>query len=223
MKLTLLFILFVFNCSWVSGQTFKLKAGICNSDGKPQKDFFITTSSNTKKHRISNYKGLFSIKTEIGDTLILVDTDEMIYTVPVINQHNKKFILTENNTNLPADGQVLRKLETIEKNKYRDIVKSFQTANPQLYYNSVFDMIKAEYPDLEVDEGTGRITVRGLNSLSNQAYALVVVDGVKGMDYRGLNPSDIESITVIKDATAGIYGGRATGGVVEIQTKRSEK
>ena len=67
------------------------------------------------------------------------------------------------------------------------------------------------------------IRIRGTNSLGN-SNALIVVDGVPnrsgGLDR--LNPADIESISVLKDAAAAIYGSRAGNGVILITTKRGK-
>ncbi|MGN6401330.1 MAG: SusC/RagA family TonB-linked outer membrane protein [Flavisolibacter sp.] len=67
-------------------------------------------------------------------------------------------------------------------------------------------------------EGYG-IRIRGFTS-ANSADALVLVDGVE-QDINLLDPSDIESISVLKDASASaIYGARAAGGVILVTTKR---
>lgn len=67
------------------------------------------------------------------------------------------------------------------------------------------------------------IRIRGTNSLGN-SNALIVVDGVPnrsgGLDR--INPGDIESISVLKDAAAAIYGSRAGNGVILITTKRGK-
>lgn len=70
------------------------------------------------------------------------------------------------------------------------------------------------------DQGT--IRVRGIGTLGN-SDAMVLVDGVvSSMD--DINPSDIESITVLKDAaSASIYGSRAANGVILITTKKVRK
>lgn len=65
------------------------------------------------------------------------------------------------------------------------------------------------------------IRIRGSNTLGNNS-ALVVIDGIParagGLDR--LNPNDIESISVLKDASAAIYGSRAANGVILVTTKR---
>jgi TonB-linked SusC/RagA family outer membrane protein len=66
-----------------------------------------------------------------------------------------------------------------------------------------------------------RIRVRGSNSLNASNEPLVVVDGVIGADLNQLNPNDIETVDVLKDASASaIYGARASNGVIMITTKR---
>src|SRR5215204_1532029 len=80
------------------------------------------------------------------------------------------------------------------------------------------------------------IRVRGVNSISLSSSPLIVIDGVPAFsgDFGGtstannvlsdLNPSDIESIEVLKDAaSAAIYGSRASAGVVLITTKKGRQ
>ncbi len=63
------------------------------------------------------------------------------------------------------------------------------------------------------------IIIRGTGSLSNQD-PLYVIDGVFSDNMDFLNPSDIESIEVLKDATASIYGARSGQGVILVTTKK---
>jgi TonB-linked SusC/RagA family outer membrane protein len=68
------------------------------------------------------------------------------------------------------------------------------------------------------------VRVRGSTSVTAGNEPLYVVDGVQTTDIRGLNPADIASMTVLKDASsAGIYGARAANGVVIITTKRGKE
>lgn len=70
------------------------------------------------------------------------------------------------------------------------------------------------------NDGSG-IRIRGSNSLGNNS-ALVVIDGIpdRAGGLERLNPNDIESISVLKDASAAIYGSRAANGVILVTTKR---
>ena len=67
------------------------------------------------------------------------------------------------------------------------------------------------------------ITVRGSGTLGNN-NPLVVIDGIPFGSLDGLNPSDIQSIDILKDASAAnIYGARAAGGVIMVTTKTGRK
>ncbi len=59
------------------------------------------------------------------------------------------------------------------------------------------------------------------NQISNE-YGEQTVDGSAGRDLNSINPEDIESITVLKDASAAIYGARAANGVILVTTKRGK-
>lgn len=68
------------------------------------------------------------------------------------------------------------------------------------------------------------VRVRGATSVLAGNEPLYVVDGVPTTDIRGLNPADISSMTVLKDASSSsIYGARAANGVVIITTKRGKE
>jgi len=69
--------------------------------------------------------------------------------------------------------------------------------------------------------GTSNIRIRGLGTFGNN-NPLILVDGVvfDAAGLNSLNPNDIESINVLKDGTAGIYGVRAANGVIIIETKK---
>ena len=69
--------------------------------------------------------------------------------------------------------------------------------------------------------GTSNIRIRGI-STSGQNNPLILVDGIiyDAAGLNALNPNDIESVNVLKDGTAGIYGVRAANGVILIETKK---
>jgi TonB-linked SusC/RagA family outer membrane protein len=78
-----------------------------------------------------------------------------------------------------------------------------------------------QQPSGEPGHDASIILIRGTSTLGNNA-PLIVVDGVADRDMNSIQPSDIESITVLKDASAGIYGARAANGVILITTKRGK-
>ena len=70
---------------------------------------------------------------------------------------------------------------------------------------------------------SGTLTLRGQGNLSNTANPYILVDGVE-MSLADVNPNDIESISVLKDAAAcAIYGARAAYGVILVTTKKGEE
>lgn len=72
-------------------------------------------------------------------------------------------------------------------------------------------------------QNTGTIRVRGVGSFGATPDALILIDGIPG-NMTDISPSDIESISILKDAaTAAIYGARAANGVVLVTTKMGKK
>lgn len=72
--------------------------------------------------------------------------------------------------------------------------------------------------------GAVRIRIRGANSISGDNNPLYVLDGYVGADFTIINPNDIETIQVLKDASAtAIYGSRGANGVIIITTKKGNK
>ena len=66
--------------------------------------------------------------------------------------------------------------------------------------------------------------LRGVASVNASKGPLVIIDGIPGGDMRALNQEDIESVDVLKDASAGaIYGTRAAGGVILVTTKQARQ
>ena len=65
------------------------------------------------------------------------------------------------------------------------------------------------------------ITIRGENTINNSTQPLVVIDGLMGGDINSINPNDIQSMDVLKDASStAIYGARGANGVIIITTKK---
>ena len=72
--------------------------------------------------------------------------------------------------------------------------------------------------------GRTTIRIRGMNSINGSNQPLIVIDGLQGGDIESLNPNDIESIEILKDASAtAIYGSQGANGVLLITTKKGKK
>lgn len=93
--------------------------------------------------------------------------------------------------------------------------------------NTVGDALKGRVPGLHIATSnalsgeTPRFMVRGGSSITMGNDPIYIVDGALMDDLGGLNPNDIESIEVLKDAaSAGIYGARASNGVILVTTRK---
>lgn len=92
-------------------------------------------------------------------------------------------------------------------------------------YNNIFELIKGRCAGVQVLDNK-YIIIRGINSINTKENsALVLVDGTPyNMDaLKSIEPSQVKSIDVIKDAGAAIYGTRGANGVILIETNRGDK
>jgi TonB-linked SusC/RagA family outer membrane protein len=107
--------------------------------------------------------------------------------------------------------------------KKRDVIGSVSTVKSKDIVNPIVtdfnSMLQGKASGVYVSGGSVR--VRGMNSISNSTEPLYVIDGIVMANAAGLiNPNDIETIDVLKDASAtAIYGSRASNGVIMITTK----
>lgn len=90
---------------------------------------------------------------------------------------------------------------------------------------NVVEALQGTTPGLVIQQSNSQpgmrpsINIRGLNTLNNND-PMVIIDGIIG-DIQNVNPSDIESMSVLKDASStAIYGSRASNGVILITTKK---
>ncbi len=99
----------------------------------------------------------------------------------------------------------------------------------KLSSNGVLGAMQSQVSGVSVGASSGmpgseeKIVIRGLGTIGNSS-PLYVIDGIVGASMSMLNPSDIESIDILKDAaSAAIYGSRAANGVVLVTTKKGKK
>ena len=116
----------------------------------------------------------------------------------------------------------------------KDLTGSVFRVDPKLFEESaatdIAQIIQGQVPGLAVLTGSGRpgenaqLRIRGLATLQGNAGPLIVLDDVpmpSSFAINSLNPADVQSIDVLKDASAtAIYGSRAAAGVIIITTKR---
>lgn len=92
------------------------------------------------------------------------------------------------------------------------------------------DLLKGKVAGLTITQGSGDVTreqtirLRGTSSLTGSSQPFIVIDGVPGMSLSSVAPHDIESISVLKDASAAaIYGSRSASGVILVTTKKGKR
>ena len=94
---------------------------------------------------------------------------------------------------------------------------------------SALGALQSQSPGVTITQNSGqpgrgyKVNIRGLGTIGD-SEPLYVIDGVAGGDINALNPNDIESIDILKDAaSAAIYGARAANGVVLVTTKQGKE
>jgi TonB-linked SusC/RagA family outer membrane protein len=75
----------------------------------------------------------------------------------------------------------------------------------------------------EPGQNEAKILIRGRTTLGDNTGPLIVIDGIPGRNLSEIDPIDVASISILKDASAAIYGATAANGVVLITTKRGEQ
>ena len=91
------------------------------------------------------------------------------------------------------------------------------------------DLLQGKVAGLSITQGSGDVSsdktirLRGTSSLTGSSEPFVVIDGIPGLSLNSVAPQDIESISILKDASASaIYGSRSASGVIMITTKKGK-
>ncbi|WP_338238329.1 TonB-dependent receptor [Persicobacter diffluens] len=180
---------------------------------------------------VTDFNGDFALEVPSAETVLLfsfIGYEEQAVTVG--NQSRMEVALEVDATELEevmvvAYGEQKKSsftgsAATIKK----DHIEKLQVSNVQ-------NAIEGAVPGVQVSGVSGQpgsgttIRIRGIGSVNASSAPLYVVDGVPfGGALNNLNPSDIESMTVLKDAAAtALYGSRAANGVVMITTKKGKQ
>ena len=97
------------------------------------------------------------------------------------------------------------------------------------YIENPIQLIQGKVAGLSISKvggdpnGMYNIRLRGLSSFYGNTEPLIVIDGAIGASLENIDPYDIESISIIKDGSAAIYGLRGSGGVILVTSKKGEK
>ena len=222
--------LLLFGVCFVSAQQNLSVSGVVSdaSDGSPMIGVSVIVKGTTTA-TITDANGKYSMNAPQGSTLIFSYIGMEKTTVAV-----KSNVI---NVTLKSDSKVLDEVVaigygSIKKSDVSGSVASvdreqMMKRNPLnlaqgLQGAAAGVMVSKQSGD---PEGATTIRIRGVATVNGSADPLYVVDGVQvGTDANFINPSDVESIEVLKDASAtAIYGARGANGVILITTKKGQK
>lgn len=186
---------------------------------------------NTGKGTVTDIDGRYSISVEDNTVLSF---SFIGYETQQINVEGKNTI----NITLVEDTQSLEEVVVVGfgTQKKENLTGSVGTVDMELMdsrpVNSATQMLQGVVPGLNISQGSGgglndnpSINVRGVATIGegSTGQPLILIDGMPG-NINALNPQDIESVSVLKDAAASsIYGSRAPFGVILIKTKSGAK
>jgi len=178
----------------------------------------------TGKAANTNTQGSFTIDAQGGQTLRISYFGMQTTTVKVPASGSVNVQLLEDNRQL--EEVVVTGYRTERKKDVIGAVSVVKMDDALKETNTnVLSSVQGRVAGVQIStDGTpgsnGAIYIRGIASLKNNA-PLYIIDGMPANDINGINPNDIASMQILKDAaSAAIYGARASGGVVIITTKR---
>lgn len=175
--------------------------------------------------------GHFSINAPANGTLVVSNVGFVSQEVPVNNRSNISIVLVSSNSEL--NEVVVIGYGTAKKKDLTGAVTSVSSARlvdkPVVNLGQALENKVAGVQVISngagVPGGQPMIRIRGTNSINSSNEPLYVVDGVVGVSnpLSSINPNDIQSLDVLKDASAtAIYGARGANGVIIITTKRGK-
>ena len=216
--------------SFAQGSKVKVSGTVVDSEsGEPL--IGVTVLTETFNGVTTYIDGSYNIEAEAGTTLTFsyMGYKDVVWAVPTG--------VTEAtyNVTMHSDSEVLEDVVVIAYGvrKKGTVAGSVSTVKSEKIENTptaAFDQaLQGQVAGLSVMSNTGEpsasavMTIRGTNSINSGTAPLYILDGVpiSASDFNTINPADIESLSVLKDASStSIYGARAANGVIVITTKR---
>ncbi|MBE0650177.1 MAG: TonB-dependent receptor [Bacteroidales bacterium] len=233
---SMLFILLLFGgLSTAFAQTGMVKGVIVDaSTGSPLPGATVQVKGTTRG-TVSDLNGNYSISVNANTTLVFSYVGYVVQEIAVQPNTTVKVELKPSAANL--NELVVIGYGTVKKSDLTGSVTAVNTATlPQGLATSMTDMLQGHIAGMNITSGGGApgagatVRIRGGSSIYANNDPLYIVDGVPlssgAVDGQAnplsfLNPEDIQTVTVLKDASAtAIYGSRASNGVVIITTKK---
>lgn len=202
-----------------------------SEDGQPLAGVVVMAESSVGGGVSTDLDGNYSITVPAGTVLTYhaISFATASFTVPEGTSE------VSHNVELEPDSQLLEETVVVaygvrKKGTITGSVSSVKSEKIENTPTAAFDQaLQGQVPGLTVVASTGEpsvaatMLIRGTNSINSGTAPLYILDGaeISSSDFNTINPSDIESISVLKDASStSIYGARASNGVIVITTKR---
>lgn len=209
-------------------QNVTVKGKVTDMRGDPVIGATIMDSSNKAVGTLTDLDGNYSISVPSNTTLLFTCIGYADQTIAVAGK-------TEINITLSEDNELLDETIVIGYGTQKKSLLTGATINitgDALQKQNTTNAVGALYssvPGINIVQSNGmpgsgyKMTIRGIGTTGSSG-PLIVIDGVAGGDLDDLNPADIESIDILKDAaSAAIYGARAANGVVLVTTRQGKQ
>jgi len=183
----------------------------------------------TTRSAQTDLDGNFSIRVSAGEKLVFTFLGFKSQTLTVGTSNSIAVRLVDDATALDA---VVVEGYNITKTKAKSNVASVTVSSKTIEARpnaSFIQTLQSQVAGLNISTGSGQpgagsqVIIRGAGSVNGKVEPLYVIDGIalNADNFRSLNPDDIESISVLKDAGAtSIYGNRGANGVILVKTKK---
>ena len=218
-----MFFMFFLLCSTVMLAQNKVSGTVLDAAGEPLIGVSVLEAGTTNGV-VTDFDGKFTLTVKQGAKLTI---SYVGYTSQTVAAQNGMTVTLE------EDNQVLNEVVVVGYGTMRrkDVTSSITTVKAEDLNRGVFtdpgQMLQGKVPGLVISStadpnGGATITLRGASTLRSGAMSpYYVIDGIPGVDPSTVAPDDIESIDVLRDATAtAIYGSKAANGVIIITTKK---
>lgn len=182
----------------------------------------------TKTGTVTDANGKYSLTAETGSSLVFTFIGYVTQEVVVGSQRQVNIKL------LPANNMLNEVVaigyQSVRKSDVTGAISSVKASELNLSAPTLGQALVGKVAGVQVSQTSGapyqstKIRVRGIGSFNANSDPLYVIDGYPAGNDVFINPDDIESIDILKDAaSAAIYGSRASGGVVIITTKHGKE
>lgn len=201
-----------------------IRGRIVNEDGEGIYDATVMIKGTVLGIKSDN-KGYFRIDDVAENaTLLITSVGYTMQDVPVNNRTYIEIVLKKYVTDMDA-VVVNTGYQKIKKEQLTGSVSTLNAKTIDQRVNvsgNILESLEGKLAGLVYNPNKGELSVRGVSSFNAVRKPLVVVDGfVTEIGIESLNPNDVTSITVLKDAAAAaIYGARASNGVIVVTTRR---